>query len=163
MVSNLIFSLREVEIKFGKKTIFQNLDLNLHKGDMIALVGKNGVGKSTLMKTINGEQEIDYGTIWNFPNLKVSYFNNSVNPSDTFFLFVAFWILASFVSLYLLYNFKKPGKQIFLYVFITSIILTLFGGPVASDPIFYIIDGLGMAVSGALLVMLYYTPISKKF
>ena len=42
---------------------------------MIALVGKNGVGKSTLMKTINGEQEIDYGTIWNFPNLKVSYFN----------------------------------------------------------------------------------------
>ena len=51
----------------------------------------------------------------------------------------------------------------FLYVFIASIILTLFGGPVASDPIFYIIDGLGMAVSGALLVMLYYTPISKKF
>tara|TARA_B100000963_G_scaffold243400_1_gene213078 strand:- start:1507 stop:1665 length:159 start_codon:yes stop_codon:yes gene_type:complete len=51
----------------------------------------------------------------------------------------------------------------FLCVFIASIILTLFGGPVASDPIFYIIDGLGMAVSGALLVMLYYTPISKKF
>ena len=51
----------------------------------------------------------------------------------------------------------------FLYVFIASIILTLFGGPVASDPIYYIIDGLGMAVSGALLVMLYYTPISKKF
>ena len=75
MVSDLIFSLREVEIKFGKKIIFQNLDLNLHKGDMIALVGKNGVGKSTLMKTINGEQDIDSGIIWNFPNLKVSYFN----------------------------------------------------------------------------------------
>ena len=51
----------------------------------------------------------------------------------------------------------------FLYVFIASILLSLFGGPVASDPIYYIIDGLGMAVSGALLVMLYYTPISKKF
>ena len=51
----------------------------------------------------------------------------------------------------------------FLYIFITSLILSLFGGPVASDPIFYIIDGLGMAVSGALLVMLYFTPISKKF
>ena len=75
MPSDLIFSLREVEIKFGKKTIFQNLDLNLHKKDMIALVGKNGVGKSTLMKTINGEQDIDNGIIWNFPNLKVSYFN----------------------------------------------------------------------------------------
>ena len=75
MPSDLIFSLREVEIKFGKKTIFQNLDLNLHKKDMIALVGKNGVGKSTLMKTISGEQDVDNGTIWNFPDLKVSYFN----------------------------------------------------------------------------------------
>jgi hypothetical protein len=96
-------------------------------------------------------------------SLKVTYFNNSVNPGDTFFLLVIIWILASFVSLYLLYNFKKPGKQMFLYVFIASIFLSLFGGPVASDPIYYIIDGLGMAVSGALLVMLYYTPISKKF
>ena len=75
MPSDLIFSLREVEIKFGKKTIFQNLDLHLHKKDMIALVGKNGVGKSTLMKTISGEQDVDNGIIWNFPDLKVSYFN----------------------------------------------------------------------------------------
>ena len=96
-------------------------------------------------------------------SLKVTYFNNSVDPGNTFFLFVLIWIVASLVNLYLLYNFKKPGKQMFLYIFIASLILSLFGGPVASDPIFYIIDGLGMAVSGALLVMLYFTPISKKF
>ena len=77
MVSDLIFSLREVEIKFGKKIIFQNLDLNLHKGDMIALVGKNGVGKTTLMKTINGDQDIDNGKIWNLPGIKVSNFNQN--------------------------------------------------------------------------------------
>ena len=82
MPSDLIFSLREVEIKFGKKTIFQNLDLNLHKKDMIALVGKNGVGKSTLMKTISGEQDVDNGIIWNFPNLKVSYFNQKFEKID---------------------------------------------------------------------------------
>ena len=96
-------------------------------------------------------------------SLKVTYFNNSVDPGNTFFLFVLIWIVASLVNLYLLYNFKKPGKQMFLYIFIASLILSLFAGPVASDPIFYIIDGLGMAVSGALLVMLYFTPISKKF
>jgi len=96
-------------------------------------------------------------------SLKVTYFNNSVDPGDTFYLFVLIWIIASLINLYLLYNFKKLGKQMFLYIFITSLILSLFGGPVASDPIFYIIDGLGMAVSGALLVMLYFTPISKKF
>ena len=75
MVSDLIFSLREVEVKFGKKIIFENLDLNIHKADMIALVGKNGVGKSTLMKIVTGEQDLDNGTVWNLPSLKVSYFN----------------------------------------------------------------------------------------
>ena len=75
MVSDLLFSLRDVEIKFGKKIIFQDLNLNLHKGDMIALVGKNGVGKTTLMKTIYGDQDLDAGELWNYPNLKVGYFN----------------------------------------------------------------------------------------
>ena len=75
MASDLLFSLRDVEIKFGKKVIFQDLNLNLHKGDMIALVGKNGVGKTTLMKTITGDQDLDAGELWNYPNLKVGYFN----------------------------------------------------------------------------------------
>ena len=88
-------------------------------------------------------------------SLKVSYFNNSVDAGETYFLLVIVWIIAFFVSLYLLYNFKKPGKQMYLYVSIASIVLTLFGGPIASDPIFYIIDGLEMAITGALLIMLY--------
>ena len=75
MASDLLFSLRDVEIKFGKKVIFQDLNLNLHKGDMIALVGKNGVGKTTLMKTIYGDQDLDTGELWNYPSLKVGYFN----------------------------------------------------------------------------------------
>ena len=96
-------------------------------------------------------------------SLKVSYFNNSIELGDSYLLFVTLWLIASIINMYLLYTFKKPGKQMYLYIFIASIILALFGGPIASDPIFYIIDGLGMAVNGALLVMLYYTPISKKF
>ena len=54
-------------------------------------------------------------------SLKVSYFNNSVNSGDSFFFLVIIWILALFVSLYLLYNFKKPGKQMFLYILIHMI------------------------------------------
>ena len=96
-------------------------------------------------------------------SLKVSYFNNSIELGDSYLLFAMLWLIASIINMYLLYTFKKPGKQMYLYIFIASIILALFGGPIASDPVFYIIDGLGMAVNGALLVMLYYTPISKKF
>jgi len=82
VVSDLLFSLREVEIKFGKKVIFQDLNLNLHKGDMIALVGKNGVGKTTLMKTIYGDQDLDAGELWNYPDLKVGYFNQKFEKLD---------------------------------------------------------------------------------
>ena len=74
MPSDLIFSLREVDVRFGKKEIFKNLNLNIHRNDLIALVGKNGVGKTTLMKIVMGTQELDNGELWNFPNLKVSYF-----------------------------------------------------------------------------------------
>ena len=96
-------------------------------------------------------------------SLKVSYFNNSVDRDNAYNLLYIVWIIVSLVSLYLLYTFKKPGKQLFMIVFLASIALTLFGGPVASDPIYYTLEGLGLAIVGALLILLYYTPISKKF
>ena len=96
-------------------------------------------------------------------SLKVSYFNNSVDRNNAYNLLYIIWMIVSLVSLYLLYTFKKPGKQLFTIVFLTSSALTLFGGPVASDPIYYTLEGLGLAIVGALLIMLYYTPISNKF
>ena len=96
-------------------------------------------------------------------SLKVSYFNNSVDRDIAYNLLYIVWIIVSLVNLYLLYTFKKPGKQLFMIVFLASIALQLFGGPVASDPIYYTLEGLGLAIVGALLIMLYYTPISKKF
>ena len=77
MQSDLIFSLRDVDVRFGKKEIFNNLNLNIHRNDLIALVGKNGVGKTTLMKIIMGTQDLDNGELWNYPNLKISYFTQN--------------------------------------------------------------------------------------
>jgi len=77
MPSDLIFSLRDVEVRFGKKEIFKNLNLNIHRNDLIALVGKNGVGKTTLMKIIMGTQDLDSGELWSYPNLKISYFTQN--------------------------------------------------------------------------------------
>ena len=77
MSSDLIFSLREVDVRFGKKEIFKNLNLNIHRNDLIALVGKNGVGKTTLMKIIMGTQDLDNGELWSYPNLQISYFTQN--------------------------------------------------------------------------------------
>ena len=93
----------------------------------------------------------------------VESFNQSVEVHDVYSFLAIIWILAFFFNTYLLYNFKKFGKQMYLYIFLASIALTLIGGPVASDPLFYILDGLAMSISGALLAMLYLTPISKNF
>jgi ATPase components of ABC transporters with duplicated ATPase domains len=73
----LIFPLREVDVRFGKKEILKNLNLNIHRNDLIALVGKNGVGKTTLMKIIMGTQDLDNGESWSYPNLKISYFTQN--------------------------------------------------------------------------------------
>ena len=77
MRSDLIFSLRDVDVRFGKKEIFNNLNLNIQRNDLIALVGNNGVGKTTLMKIIMGNQELDNGELWSYPNLKISYFTQN--------------------------------------------------------------------------------------
>ena len=82
MSSDLIFSLREVDVFFGKKQIFYNLDLNIHRGDLIALVGKNGIGKTTLMKIIEGSQDLDNGKFWQYPGLSVSYFSQQFEVQD---------------------------------------------------------------------------------
>ncbi len=77
MPSDLIFSLRDVDVRFGKKEIFNGLNLNIHRNDLIALVGKNGVGKTTLMKIIMGTQDLDNGELWSYPNLQISYFTQN--------------------------------------------------------------------------------------
>ena len=85
MPSDLIFSLRDVAVRFGKKEIFNDFNLNIHRGDIVALVGKNGVGKTTLMNIIIGNQDLDVGELWKYPNLKVSNFsqNLEMNFSNT--------------------------------------------------------------------------------
>ena len=78
MSSSLIFSLREAYVSFGKKEIFNNLDVNIHQGNRIALIGKNGVGKSTLMRIISEKQDLDQGELWKQGGLKISYFSQQL-------------------------------------------------------------------------------------
>ncbi len=76
-MNQLLFSLKEGTISYHKNEIFKELDLNIHRKDFIALVGKNGAGKSTLMNVISGQHEIDLGEIWSIDNIAVNYFNQN--------------------------------------------------------------------------------------
>ena len=76
-MNQLLFSLKEGSISYHKNEIFKELDLNIHRKDFIALVGKNGAGKSTLMNVISGQHEIDLGEILSIDNIAVNYFNQN--------------------------------------------------------------------------------------
>ena len=82
MSSSLIFSLREAYVSFGKKEIFNNLDVNIHQGDRIALIGKNGVGKSTLMKIISEKQDLDQGELWKQGGSRINYFSQQLELTE---------------------------------------------------------------------------------
>jgi ABC transport system ATP-binding/permease protein len=68
-----ILSLNNVSVAFGKKELFDMVSLQVYEQDKICLVGKNGEGKSTLLKLMCGEMQQDRGDLWFMPNLKISY------------------------------------------------------------------------------------------
>jgi len=94
----------------------------------------------------------------------VSDFNLNIPEQHNFYYILIFvWLIIFYISIYLLYNFKPLGKQLYLANFIFVILLDLFGGPVALDEWVYVIDNLTSALSGAILVLLYFSPLKKKF
>ncbi len=68
-----LLSLRDAAIGFGGAPLFEGLTLHIAKGDIACLVGRNGCGKSTLMKLIAGELELDAGERYAEPGLTVAY------------------------------------------------------------------------------------------
>ena len=93
---------------------------------------------------------------------------NSDLPSfygDSFFLLAFFFgvVIVNVFSLYLLYKFKPIGKQIYVYSLVILIIfLLLFFHDIISGPM-YVIDIIGIILSGIILSFLYFTPIKDKF
>ncbi|WP_022703752.1 ABC-F family ATP-binding cassette domain-containing protein [Pseudorhodobacter ferrugineus] len=62
---------------FGDTNIVQNLDLRVLRGDRIAFVGPNGIGKTTLLKMLTGEIQPDSGTITLGTNLDIAVFDQT--------------------------------------------------------------------------------------
>ena len=52
MLNDVFLSLNSCEFAFGKRIIFDDISLSIHRDDKTAIVGKNGVGKSTLFNII---------------------------------------------------------------------------------------------------------------
>lgn len=71
----LVFETKAIGCGFNGKTVIDKLDLLVMRGDRIALVGPNGVGKSTLIKLLLGDYKHDNGEIKRGTNIEVAYFD----------------------------------------------------------------------------------------
>ena len=99
-----------------------------------------------------------------FESEEVLRFNESLDPISNMILALSgIFLLVYLINLFLLYRFISIGKQMYLIVFVLGIIFSLIVGAGAVDPWLYVIDGLGWSVSGAILVLLYFSPIKKEF
>ncbi|WP_022872340.1 metal ABC transporter ATP-binding protein [Nesterenkonia alba] len=57
-----VIRLRQAGISFGRRTLWENLDLEVHPGEFLAVLGPNGSGKSTFLKVLLGLQDLSTGT-----------------------------------------------------------------------------------------------------
>ena len=76
-----IIGMQEVSVGFGGRPLLEHINLQIEAGDRICLLGRNGVGKSTLMKLITGEVLPEEGKISRAPQLTVTCLTQDV-PDD---------------------------------------------------------------------------------
>ena len=66
-----LVSLKKISLSFGKRQILDNISFNINKGEILGMLGPNGVGKSTIFNLITGLIKPDYGAI-HFDNINAT-------------------------------------------------------------------------------------------
>ena len=59
-----LVELKSVVKRYGKHTVLQDVDLQVEKGEIIAIIGRSGSGKSTLLRCVNGLEPVQGGEVW---------------------------------------------------------------------------------------------------
>ena len=78
-----MISINNLSVEFSAKSLFDNINYVINKKDKIALVGKNGAGKSTMLKIIAGLQRPTSGTVAVPQDVTIGYLPQQMKLSDT--------------------------------------------------------------------------------
>ncbi len=68
-----LLRLQQVQLAYGDVAILDQVNLQIDAGDRVCLIGRNGAGKSSLIKLLVGEQLPDGGDVWRSPACKIGY------------------------------------------------------------------------------------------
>lgn len=72
-----VLEIKDLAMAYDSKELFKNLNLTIFKGDRIGIIGKNGVGKSTLLKIIVGKEISKNGMIKIGERVKIGYYDQN--------------------------------------------------------------------------------------
>ena len=78
-----MLNLTNITVSFGGRDLYKNISFQINPKDKIGIVGKNGAGKSTMLKLITGEQKPNPGTINTTNSLSIGYLPQEINVSSS--------------------------------------------------------------------------------
>lgn len=83
--------LENISLSFGSESLLDKVKLQIAAGERICLIGRNGAGKSSFLKIIEGKLPPDSGNIWRKPNLRIARLEQELpqNIAGTIYEFVA--------------------------------------------------------------------------
>ena len=73
-----LISLQEVSLGFGGPLLLEEINLQIERGEWVGLLGRNGMGKSTLLKLVNGDLSPESGVVARQQNLRLAYLPQEV-------------------------------------------------------------------------------------
>ena len=78
-----MISIQGLKVEFGSQVLFENISYVVNKRDKIALVGKNGAGKTTMLRIITGVQQPTSGTVSRQSDITIGYLPQQMQIQDS--------------------------------------------------------------------------------
>src|SRR5579863_3931643 len=88
----LLLRLDNVSLSYGSRALLDRISLQLEQGERVALIGRNGEGKSSLLRLLRGEAEPDQGTLWLRAGARVAFLAQDIQVCEP--VPVARWVAA---------------------------------------------------------------------
>ena len=76
-----LISLRDVSLAYGGPPLLERVDLHVEEGERVCLMGRNGTGKTSLLRLVHGEEPPDLGEIARAPGMRTALLPQQVPPA----------------------------------------------------------------------------------